>query len=619
MSTSEEVPPKKEHCEHQEKGDDALGKSTEKNEEKIIKKQVKFNLHDNEDMQGKDETKSKVSLDTDEDERPQAEDQIEEEGPVGQYVTILLTKHQKNQEDEEGMETAVEATHNIETMVTGWYERDIIAGVKDMYDNKTITTFNDYNLYLSEARVSGRDTTRVEIFFTIDTTYSVRELIEEDLPFLKRENLWLEEKRTENEHTNKVGFLSGPIVEKANMKWYDGMMKLKAEIGEGLVEIKKGPVYEGREEARCITVHSVKSVSDHIDFKLRKMSAESGGHIKYISFKHSSKRERIASLQLNKILNGPNKYEWFENTAVLETVYFKGKEMTFSQVIMDAKSNGIRIFNGVEQGFGMNENRVYVYFKPNMQKEAREWIQKHYGKDFKVKNMNEYTTSVPTTSPEEVKVNNEIQDYILERLKEVRIDDSKRRKSYSDIVKTGYKVHDGKDDGMELSSDEDTCRMSNKSNEEDSFEEEDTKCSKSTMKSRETAQSKAIEELQKTVQSMQKVQDRMMEHMKYLEDTIVVLSEPDDGSIEYKKRTEVAKKIKRKRKTNTTRSGDDEDSIEVKRQEKRRSPRLEILKRTRQNKQEEGKIESKSKIPHQEIAQNLDGVLNKEEKENESN
>ena len=69
---------------------------------------------------------------------------------------------------------------------------------------------------------------------------------------------------------------------------------------------------------------------------------------------------------MNKILNRPNKYEWFENTSVLAPAQFKGQEMQFNQVIMRAKSNGIYIFNGVEQGSGMNENRVYVYFKPNI-------------------------------------------------------------------------------------------------------------------------------------------------------------------------------------------------------------------------------------------------------------
>ena len=140
------------------------------------------------------------------------------------------------------------------------------------------------------------------------------------------------------------------------------------------------------------------------------------------------------------------------------------------------------------------------------------------------------------------------------------------------------------DEDMTVSSDDKTCRVSHKTNKDESSKEEDTKFSKSTMQSKATAQSKAIADLQETVKLLKETQERMMDQMRYLEDTIIVLSEPDDRSIEYKKRREVAKKIKQKREKIVKSSGDDKDSIEVKREEKRRSSRLEILKRKNQQK-----------------------------------
>ena len=338
--------------------------------------------------------------------------QTEEKSSVARHVTLLVTKHHKNQDDKEDGEAAITAMRNIETIVIGWYDKSIIAGVKDMHEEKTIATFQDCNLHLSEARVSGRYASRVEIYFTIDTMCSTRELIEEDLSFLRKENIRLEDKRTDEEHVNKIEYLSRPIVNSAKMNWHDEMMQSIAETEKGQVEIKKGPVCEGHEESRCIAAHSIRSVSDHIDFKLRKMSAESDRCVKYVSFKHSSKKERIASLQLNKLLNGPNNHKGFENMQVLAPAQFKGKNMPFSQVIIRAKTNGIYILNGVEQGSNMNKNRVCVYFKPNTREEAREWIQKNYGKDFKVKDNIACTTSLLVVKPEETKVNNEMQDYI---------------------------------------------------------------------------------------------------------------------------------------------------------------------------------------------------------------
>ena len=110
-----------------------------------------------------------------------------------------------------------------------------------------------------------------------------------------------------------------------------------------------------------------------------------------------------------------------------------------------------------------------------------------------------------------------------------------------------------------------------------------------------------------------------MDQMRYLEDTIIVLSELDDRSIEYKKRREVVQKIKWKRKKIVKSSGDDKDSIEVKREEKCRSSRLEILKRKNQQKQEKSDKGKQSQPSDGEIVQNLEGLMNDEHKNNESN
>ena len=66
------------------------------------------------------------------------------------------------------------------------------------------------------------------------------------------------------------------------------------------------------------------------------------------------------------------KYEWLDDLQVLADASFDGQEMTVSQILTKAKKNGVLLFKGVEQGSGINENKVFVYFKPNMTKEARE-------------------------------------------------------------------------------------------------------------------------------------------------------------------------------------------------------------------------------------------------------
>jgi len=54
-----------------------------------------------------------------------------------------------------------------------------------MDEDKVLTDLKDYNLWLSDPKLSGTKTTRVEIYFTIQTSMSLRDIIEEDINELK--------------------------------------------------------------------------------------------------------------------------------------------------------------------------------------------------------------------------------------------------------------------------------------------------------------------------------------------------------------------------------------------------------------------------------------------------
>ena len=150
------------------------------------------------------------------------------------------------------------------------------------------------------------------------------------------------------------------------IKKYERMMKYLGDINDREVEIKKNIVYEGPKQEQCITIHSIKSPNNKVDFKLRKLSTENKSHIKYVSFKNSSKADKISGLQLNRLINVKTKYEQMEDLQVLAEAEFDGQEMIVAQIVIKAQINGVFIFNGIEQGLGANENNVYVYFKPSM-------------------------------------------------------------------------------------------------------------------------------------------------------------------------------------------------------------------------------------------------------------
>ena len=147
---------------------------------------------------------------------------------------------------------------------------------------------------------------------------------------------------------------------------------------------------------------------------------------------------------------------------------YNGKQGTVEQLLMSAKVNGMTVFNGVEQGSGQNCNRVYVYFNPNKISEAKEWIQKVYGKTFKVEEKKSYETSIRVLNKEEEKYNHQVNNYIVDRIKAIQIDNMDEladNRSQSNVVK-GTKSSYGyseKEDYEKADSDDETVQTNNKS------------------------------------------------------------------------------------------------------------------------------------------------------------
>jgi len=121
-------------------------------------------------------------------------------------------------------------------------------GVQDINEkNKILTDVTRYNEWISEPKVTGSRVIRVELFITLETTLSLRELVDAQFEFIQREGLRLTVKRTGEEHTSRVGYLIGPVVDWANMKWYEEQCKKVGKLLEGEFELKKDTVYEGAE------------------------------------------------------------------------------------------------------------------------------------------------------------------------------------------------------------------------------------------------------------------------------------------------------------------------------------------------------------------------------------
>lgn len=472
-------------------------------------------------------------------------------------IKLLIAKWHKIQEEGDDQDLVIDTTRLITEMVLSWLERNIITGAKaygDQGEEKDrVEKLDDHNQWLSEPKKQGTNAIKLEFFFTVCAKHTFQDTLEEEIDYLKAKKIRIDIKRTKDEHTNKVGFLAGPVVSNANMPWYDAMLKYSGKIDENnALEVRKDAVREGQEIKQwCIAVHSARSTVDEVDYKLRVMSAQENSHVKCVSFKNSAKAERVAALKLNEMVNTKLKYEWIEDAWILDKGQFKGKAATASEIIMKAKDNGAPIFTGLEQGRGTYSNRVYSYFKPSMQEEAQTWLRNYYGKEFKIDGKDEYNMSVRKRSAEDEKLNNVVTDQILERLKEMQIDASTKR-SYSQVIQ-GHK--ENKESIEELSnednityqygnvaSDDETCFTDNRSIE--SAESDDAITDKSTY----TDQTKVIVDLQKTMKMLEAQQQKFLDHIDKLEESLATVSTADKESLECKAAIKYGKKVQKKRK-----------------------------------------------------------------------
>ena len=50
-----------------------------------------------------------------------------------------------------------------------------------------------------------------------------------------------------DKHTNRLGYIVGPILDRVNMEWYERTFKRLEKLNNGELELKKDIVYKGGE------------------------------------------------------------------------------------------------------------------------------------------------------------------------------------------------------------------------------------------------------------------------------------------------------------------------------------------------------------------------------------
>ena len=65
-------------------------------------------------------------------------------------------------------------------------------GVQDLYKGTMTTDLSDYNKWLSEIRTIGTNILRVEVFFAVEISKWLKEIVDKDRNDFKKENISIE-------------------------------------------------------------------------------------------------------------------------------------------------------------------------------------------------------------------------------------------------------------------------------------------------------------------------------------------------------------------------------------------------------------------------------------------
>ena len=138
---------------------------------------------------------------------------------------LLIKKHKHDEMDDEDNDPEINTLRYIEEIVYQWIEQGRVKGVlnnnESDQENNMTNILADRSTWLSESKRYGSRVVTIEVYFTVFTELTVKELLQDEVEVLKKGNAWLKVKRTRDKHTKKIGFLSGTITSNVNVEWYE--------------------------------------------------------------------------------------------------------------------------------------------------------------------------------------------------------------------------------------------------------------------------------------------------------------------------------------------------------------------------------------------------------------
>ena len=192
-------------------------------------------------------------------------------------------------------------THFTMDLLKKWIQSRAIDGVWAL-DGKTLMTadFEDVQAWTIPPRIiKKKQSISAEMIFQVKTENTTYDLYENQKEFCDKYLIKVSTKRSDFEHVNKVGHLTGTHVKLASEEYYINDISKRLKLKDGTINIKKEHTYERGKRSKVLTVHVIQSKVATVTDQL---STLTNTRYQFISYRKTTSEERLASMHHNGCL-----------------------------------------------------------------------------------------------------------------------------------------------------------------------------------------------------------------------------------------------------------------------------------------------------------------------------
>ena len=303
-------------------------------------------------------------------------------------ITIFVSKKIK-----EGVRDVVGVTNSyrvVNDIMNDWIEKRMVTNIVN--DKDEVMT-RDQNWVVGE-RIMGGKNKRVEFFIRVQTTARFYELKSSVWDKCVKEEVYLSIKNTKMKHVKRLGILLGVCVPFASKLWYQKEISKIINEDEENLEIKIEKVYQHEYSGKAMVVYATMDKEEEISKKLINVFHDNEMGIKYVSFKWTSSKGIINAIRMNYYNKDDLHFEVLKGINIHDEMEYEYELASVKEILMNVEVNQKKLFVGVEQGTGKNENNVLVIMHRGMTLYGKEWIRQNYGTKCKLSGNREHESSV---------------------------------------------------------------------------------------------------------------------------------------------------------------------------------------------------------------------------------